>query len=76
MLAGSQYWEFKEEYFVKDIKKVQNNKYFPRIVANYPLEDLKGSDIPNGVIETMKEAYLEDSVFKNKFKMSKEDFYL
>lgn len=39
--AGSAFWEYKEEYFVKSAKYVKNNKYFPRIVTNYPLIVLK-----------------------------------
>ena len=74
--SGSSFWEYKEGYFIKDIKNVQNNKYFERVVANYPLDVMKDEFIPEGVITTMKELYLDDETFKSTFKMTKEDFYL
>jgi len=42
LASGSHFWEYKEDYFVKDSEKVISNDYFTNVIGNYPIEALRG----------------------------------
>ena len=65
---------FKKMTLVKQQIEEEESKFEDSKGAKYDLETLK-STFPEGVDPTRKEAYLEDSVFKEVFKMTQDEFY-